>query len=122
MAVLEMLSEMIRAVKLLRLVAFTELVHVVEVLGADVPLWRVWKLETAVAAGVGTIGGAVEGGFDTGERSAGPGVFAEMERVLVAFGFVFVLEAVRAVAAHVLFLGFVESTSQKTFSIEKFLV
>lgn len=41
------------------------------------------------------------------ERGAGPGVAAEVEGVLVALGFIFVLEAVLAVCAFVLLLGLV---------------
>lgn len=41
------------------------------------------------------------------ERGAGPGVAAQVEGVLVAFGFVFVLEAVLAICAFVLLLRLV---------------
>ena len=111
MAVFQMLAEMIRPEEFLRLVAFAELVHVVEVVGADIPLRRVvGEFFSAIAAGVGVrgVGGRVEGGFDAGEHGAGPGVLAQVEGVLVAFGFVFVFEAIRAVGAGVLLFCFVD--------------
>lgn len=49
----------------------------------------------------------MKGGFGPGKSGAGPGVAAEVEGILMAFGFVFVLEAVRAVGAGILFFGFV---------------
>jgi len=110
MTVLEVLAEMIRAEKLLRLVAFAELVHVVQVLGAEVPLRRIGELVAAVAADICAIdAGLVEGCSRAGEGSAGPGVLAEVEGVLVALGFVFVFEAVGTVCACVLLFGFVQS-------------
>ena len=108
--VLEVLAEMIRAEKLLRLVALAEFVHVVQVLGAKVPLRRVGELVAAVAADVGAVdAGLVEGCLGAGEGSAGPGVLSEVEGVLVALGFVFVFEAVGAVGACVLLFGFMQS-------------
>lgn len=44
----------------------------------------------------------MEGGLETWKCGAGPGVAAEMEGVLVAFGFVLVLESVVAVLACIL--------------------
>ena len=44
----------------------------------------------------------MKGSLEAWEGSAGPGVAAEMERVLVAFGFVFVFESVVAVLTCVL--------------------
>lgn len=109
MAVLEMLPEVIGAVELLRLVALAELVHVVQVLGAQVPVGGVvGELVAAVAAyvgGSGVHGRGVEGGVDAGECGAGPGVATEMERVLVALSLVFVFEAIGAVLACVLLFG-----------------
>jgi len=44
----------------------------------------------------------VKGSLEAWEGGAGPGVAAEMERVLVAFGFIFVFESVVAVLTCVL--------------------
>lgn len=44
----------------------------------------------------------MEGGLEAWEGGARPGVAAEMEGVLVSFGFVFVLESVVAVLACIL--------------------
>lgn len=49
----------------------------------------------------------MEGGLEASEGGAGPGVAAEMEGVLVALGFVFVLEPVVAILACVLFFHLV---------------
>ena len=45
----------------------------------------------------------MEGGFDAGKVCARPGVPSEVETVLMALGFVFVLETVVAVLTHVRF-------------------
>lgn len=56
MAVFQMLTEVIRAEKFLRLVALSELVDMVQVLRADLPLWGVGKLLTAIATRIRVIG------------------------------------------------------------------
>lgn len=50
-----MLSEVVRSEKLFGLIAFAELVDMVQVLGSDVPLRWIWKLFAAVATHVGAI-------------------------------------------------------------------
>lgn len=55
-AVLEVLAKVIGPEELLGLVAFAELVNVVEVLDTRVPVWRVGKVLSAVPAGVGGCG------------------------------------------------------------------
>lgn len=50
----------------------------------------------------------MEGCFGTGEGGAGPGVVAQMEGVLMTFGFVLIFETVRAVCASVLLFGLVD--------------
>ncbi len=115
MAVFEMLSEVIRSVEFLGLVALPEFMDVDEVISPDIPvgLRKVGKVFAAVAAGVelrsprssraGPRRG-VEGCLVVGYRCARPGMTAQMERVLMAFGFVFILEAVIAILARILFL------------------
>lgn len=70
MAVLEMLAEVIGAVELLRLVTLAELVHVIQVLGPQIPVCGVGELLTAVSANVGRggmDGRGVEGCVDACE-------------------------------------------------------
>ena len=109
MAVLQMLPEVIGAEEFLRLVTLPELVYVVQVLGPNVPLWRVGELLSAITAGIDVAfaGRCVIGGLNTRQDGAGPGVFAEMKGILVAFCFVLVFEPVGAVGAGVLLLSFV---------------
>lgn len=120
MTMLQMLPEMIRTIKLLRIIALAELVHGSQMLKAVVPVWpgEIGEFLAAVPAcivggtGAGLAGrgdGAVEGGLEGWEGGAGPGVAAEVEGVLVAFCFVFVFEAVVAVLAGVLLFHFVGS-------------
>lgn len=110
MAMLEMLAEVVSAIELLRVIALAKLVHSRQVLEATVPVWprKIWELFTAVPAGIvggtragltGWRGGAVEGGLETWQCGAGPGMASQMEGVLVSFCFVFVFEAVVAVLA-----------------------
>jgi len=74
-AVFEMLTEVVGAVKFLRVVALAKFVHVGEVLDASLPVGRRGEFVTAVAADVRgrrVDRGGVEGGLDAGESSAGP--------------------------------------------------
>lgn len=126
MAVLEVLPEVVGPPKLLGDVALAELVHLLQVLRPGFPVLVCnlpstvgretreasgpGKIPAAVAAAVGLAGtgGAVVEGVLEGEHGAArPAVAAEVERVLVALGFVLVLEAVGAELALVLFFGFV---------------
>jgi hypothetical protein len=56
MTVFQVLAEVIRPVELLRLVALSKLVDVVQMLSSDVPLRWVWKFFTAIATNV-SVGG-----------------------------------------------------------------
>lgn len=120
MAVFQVLAEMVGAEELLCVVALAELVHAGQVLEAAVPvrLREVGELLAAVPAcvmgraGVCLCGGGargVEGGLVAWEGGAGPGVAAEVEGVLVSFGFVLVLEAVVAELAGVLLFQLVRA-------------
>jgi hypothetical protein len=53
----------------------------------------------------------VEGSFDARESGAGPGVAAQVKRILVSFGLVLVLEAIRAVRTGILLFRFVKTES-----------
>lgn len=118
-----MLSEVIRAEKLLRVVALSEFVQIDQMLdpGLPVALSRhfsllsiaknprsaPWELITAVAAGVCVVGRGwrdVECIYVPRERGAGPRMTAQVERVLVPLCFIFVLKAVLAICAFVLLL------------------
>jgi hypothetical protein len=108
MRVLQVLTEVVRAEELFRLVALAEFVDVVKVLRADVPLCWIGELVATVAADVGiAAGGGMKCGFGVSEGRTAPTMAAKVERVLVSFCFVFVLKAVGAVGASVLLFGFV---------------
>ena len=105
MAMLQVLAKVIGAEELLGLVAFAKLMHVIQVLGPSVPIRGIGELLTAITAYVGCcrVGWrGVKGRTHTSERSARPRMPPKMERVLVSFGLVLVLESVRAVLARVL--------------------
>lgn len=110
MAVLEMLVEVIGAEKLLRLVALTKFVYVVEVLRAELPSRGVGKFFATVAADVCTVAGhgRVEGCLWAGERSTRPGMTSQVEGVLVTLRFVLVFEAVGTVSTAILLFGLVQ--------------
>jgi len=110
MAMLEMLAEVVRAEELLRLVALSKLVHMVEVFRAKLPTRRVSELLATVATDVSTVAGhgRVECCLWAGECSARPGMTSQVKGVLVAFCFVLVFEAVGTISATVLFFGLVQ--------------
>ena len=139
MAMLQMLPKMICTEELLALITLAELVDIRQVNDAFLPVGSgdVGEFLPAVAADVhggyvvgggGKLGirivrvvwcggGGVEGAFiSVGKGGTGPRVAADVEGVLVAFGFVFVLEFVVAVLAVVLLFGLVGSETQ---SLEK---
>jgi hypothetical protein len=103
---LEMLSEVVGAIKLFRLIAFPKLMLRGEMINADLPLGRNGKFFSAVAADVGKIGPVrrwVKCRFViTRQRCARPRVFPQVKRVLVPLGFVLVFEPVVAVLAAIL--------------------
>jgi hypothetical protein len=110
--VLQVLSEMIRSEELLRLVAFAKLVRVVEMLVSFIPVGRIGELLSTIPANISDSGvdaGRVEGGVRAFERSTRPGMAPKMERVLVTFSFILVLEPVPTESACVLLLGLVKS-------------
>lgn len=110
MAVFEVLTEVVGAEELLRLVALSKLMHVVEVFGAKIPPRRVGKFFATVTTDICTIAshGLVEGCFCTSKCSAGPGVASQVKGVLVAFCFILVFEAVGAVSTAILLFGLVQ--------------
>ena len=127
MAVLEMLAEMVGAVELLARVAFAKFVRILEM--DDALLQVLVRDETAVlvpgrpcplkllaaipaAVGLARVGRAlVESSLVARQRRAGPAVPADVERVLVALGFVLVLEPIAAEGAFVLLFGGVGAAS-----------
>jgi len=71
MAMLEVLTEVVCSEEFLRLVALAEFVDVVQMLRADVPLWWIGELITAIATDIGAIGTRLmESGFRPGQRGA----------------------------------------------------
>jgi hypothetical protein len=130
MAVLQVLAEVICAEKLLGRIALAELVYSLEMLVAlfNVLLggisWhdttvqgpaarahaRPGKVESAVTAGVSftrPIRWVVKGPVVAWQGGARPGVPPHMQRVLVAFCLILVLESVATIIALILFLSFV---------------
>lgn len=121
----QVLAEVVGAVELLGLVAFAVFVHLVQVLRAFIPVgWVVGKLFTAVPAQIKGrlrrlrlahvvgrwkhVGGEEEGGIVAGgQGGTGPRVTAQVQGVLMPFGFILVLESIVAILTSVLLLGFV---------------
>jgi hypothetical protein len=103
---LQMLPKMVGAEELLRLVALSEFVYVVQVLGADIPLWWIGELLATVATEIGASRRlrGVESGLYACENRATPTMPTQMEGILVSFGFILVLEAIRTIRTRVLFL------------------
>jgi hypothetical protein len=110
MTVLEVLAEVVGAEEFLSLVAFSKLVHMVEVFRALFPARRIGEFVATIAADVCTITGhgRVEGGFWACKRSTRPRVTSQVQRVLVTFCFVLVLEAVRTISTAILLFGLVQ--------------
>lgn len=129
-AVLQMLAEVVCPVKLLGRVALSELVHVLQmpdplvpVMFCGVPRYDAaaegtvpgtaagpGELVAAVAARIGlarAVRRVVKSAIVARKRRTRPRVAADVQRVLVALGFVLVLEAVAAEQAFVLLLSFV---------------
>jgi hypothetical protein len=115
MTVLEMLPKVVGSEELLVLVALAELVHIAQVFGARLPVRRVvGKQRTAVAThvrpGMDALGRCMrmKNLWLWRKSCAWPWESAEVQRVLVTFGFVLVLESVRTVGALILFFAVVE--------------
>jgi hypothetical protein len=107
MAMFQVLSKMICAEELLGMIAFAKFVHVIQMLGPHLPIRGKWELLPAITAYIGCTRmglGGVEGRLYTCKRSARPRMTPEMERILVPFGLVLILETIRAELASVLFL------------------
>jgi hypothetical protein len=109
MTMLQVLAEMVGSEELLGLVALAKLVNGVDVFCARVPFRRVGELCSTVAARVSAVlrRRLVVDCLDAEQGGTGPGVTAEVQRVLVSFGLVLVLEPVRTVEARVLLLSLV---------------
>jgi hypothetical protein len=112
MAVLQMLSKVIGAEKLLGLIAFSELVHVIQMLAAGVPVGRQGEFFTAISADIGHARMSrrgVESRLDACKRRARPRMTSQVERVLVSLGLVLVFEAIGTELASVLLLELVDA-------------
>jgi hypothetical protein len=125
-AVLQVLSEVVGAEELLRLVALAKLVHIGQVLKARLPVGRRGKLLAAVAArvrGGRLVWRRVKGRLEVRQRRARPRVPAQVQAVLVPLRLVLVLEAVIAVRACVLLLRTMNSacTERGTKSVSKLI-
>jgi hypothetical protein len=96
MAVLQMLSEVVCA---------EEFLGLVQMLCSDVPVGRVGELLATESADVGrgwTSRRRVKRSLYASERSTRPRVSPQVQRILVAFSLVLVLEPIRAILANVL--------------------
>lgn len=80
MAVFEVLSEVVGSEELLGLVALAKLVHVVEVVRANVPLWWVGKVFATIPAyiPVRAVGVCVEGCLDSRQHSTRPRMLSKV--------------------------------------------
>jgi hypothetical protein len=104
--VFQVLPEVIRSEELLGLVTFAEFVFLIKMLRTDIPLRRVGEFVATEATNIGPvrIQRGVEGCLHPSKRCTRPGVPSQMQRVLVAFCFVLVLEAIRTISTRVLLL------------------
>ena len=120
---LQMLAEVIGTKEFLGLVAFTKFMYTVEMRTTCFPIrsWLVGELCTTVSASIeccerggwwrwlrlgstvirgwyitGRIEGAIETAIESGAR---PGVFTEVQGILMTLGFVFILEPIGAIHA-----------------------
>lgn len=138
MAVLQMLPEMVRPVELLRRIALPELVDVLEMPDALIPIllrrvsWRpavlclpaAHELLPAIPARIRLarpVGALVERAVVAGQGGTGPAVAADMEGVLVPLGLVLVLEAISAKATLILFFSFVCAKLLRGFKLARLL-
>jgi hypothetical protein len=82
MTVLQMLSKMIGAEKLLSLIAFAEFMHVIQMFCSGLPIRGKWEFLTAITTYVGyaRMGGrGVEGSMHTRKCSARPRMTPQVE-------------------------------------------
>lgn len=81
MRMLQVLAEVVSTEEFLRLVAFAELMHVVQVICSHIPLGWIGELFATVAAGVHATAGRrrMEGSLGTGECCAGPRMPPQMK-------------------------------------------
>lgn len=126
MAMLQVLTEVVCAVKLLGRVALPKLVHLLEVTDALFPILvsgsflhgtpvaragrraGAGEFVSTVAAGISlarAVGGLVEGTVVARQRRARPRMTSHMQRILVAFSLILILEAVAAKVALILLLS-----------------
>lgn len=111
MAVLQVLSEMVSPEELLRLVALAKFVHMVEMLGPQIPLWWVGEFLATVSTHIMSAASrrGVKGGLDTSKSSTRPTVTSQVQGVLMSLGFILVFEPVRTVSTCVLLFRFVQA-------------
>jgi hypothetical protein len=71
---LQMLTEMIGSEELLRLIAFSKFVNMVQVLGANVPLRGIWEFFSTITTNVCAAGRRrrMESGFYASKGRTGP--------------------------------------------------
>jgi len=107
MTVFQVLSEVVCTEKLLGLVTFSKLMHVVQMFRACFPVGGVAEFFSTVAAYVSCSRlrwRRVESSVDPSKGSTRPRMSAEMQRILMTFGLVLVLKTVWTVLTNVLLL------------------
>jgi hypothetical protein len=128
MTMLQMLPEMIRPEKLLGMVAFPELMHLLQVSYSEIPVllccyshlgsWRrrgdartreIFATISTRICLIWTGWRCVECGRVTRKRSARPRMAAKMQRILVSFCFILVLETIGAICTFVLLFLLVDT-------------
>ena len=106
MTVYEMLTEVICSKEFSGLVASIEVMNVGHMLQPGVPIIReIRKLFATVTTGIGSLRGKrIESTLIARHGPTGPGVRAQMKRVLMPLSFIFVLESSATECTLVLFL------------------
>ena len=110
MGVLKMLAEVVGAEELFRLIALAEFMLLTQMLGSDVPVWRIREFLAAVSAHIVSRRvdvRRVECGRNPTKCCARPRMLPQMQRILMTLGFVFIFESVWTVSTLVLLLHFV---------------
>lgn len=122
MAVLQVLAEVVGSIKLLTRVALAEFVHILEMSDAVLQILFAhahdalvlacpWEFVSTVSTDIDFTGfcrAVVERPLVPRQSRARPAVPSDMQRVLMPFGFVLVLETIPAEGALVLLFGLVD--------------
>ena len=109
---LQMLAEVVGAEKLFGLIALAKLMLLTQMLGSHIPVWWIRKFLATVSAHIARRRMDVRGvecGRNPTKGCARPRMLAQMQRVLMTLGLVFIFESIWTVSTLVLLLHFVHS-------------